>query len=169
MRFFLIGYMGSGKSFWARQLSEWYALPCLDLDADIEQSSGQSIATWFASQGEDAFRNYEQARLHNAVNTMPNGIIACGGGTPCFHNNLAFMLAHGKLIFLDVPLNKLFERLEAEKQHRPLLSKQPPEALMSFMQTQLVQRRAYYEQADYCLPLELQTRSHFDSIFLPYV
>ena len=169
MRFFLIGYMGSGKTFWAKQLSKWYALPYLDLDADIEQAGGQPIATWFETQGEAAFRKFEQERLHEAVAQMPHGIIACGGGTPCFQNNLMFMKQHGKLIFLDVPFTELYTRLQNETQHRPLLAQLEPNERKAFMQTQLEQRRVCYEQADYCLPLSLQTRSQFDSIILPYV
>ncbi|MGI9191308.1 MAG: shikimate kinase [Chitinophagaceae bacterium] len=161
--------MGSGKTFWARKLSEWYALPYIDLDADIEQAGGQTIATWFETQGEAAFRTFEQKRLHEAVAHMPQGIIACGGGTPCFQNNLMFMKQHGKLIFLDVPFTELYTRLKNETQQRPLLAQLEPEAVKAFIQNQLEQRRSFYEQADYCLPLSLQTRSHFDAIILPYV
>jgi len=93
-RFYLIGFMGSGKSFLGRRLANALQLPFLDLDDYLEEWSGRSIPRIFEESGEEAFRKLESEALRDTAR-LPSAVIACGGGTPCFGDNMAWMNAHG--------------------------------------------------------------------------
>ena len=119
MPVFLIGYMGSGKSTIAYELSKMMQLSFLDLDTLIEKEIGRSISDIFSVQGERFFRNKEHYILTN-YNFTPYSIIATGGGTPCFFDNQNFMNSIGHTIYLKISFNELMSRLIIDKK-RPLL------------------------------------------------
>ena len=167
MRFFLIGYMGAGKSFWGKQLAQRYHIPFIDLDEFIETENGITITEYFKQYGEAAFREEEHKRLKELINKMPLGVIACGGGTPCFHNNMALMNASGITLFLNTTLETIHERLRKEFHHRPLL--QHASNLYEHIKTQLANRLPVYEQAQIILAETQIQFPHFDLIFKPYV
>ena len=52
MKIFLIGFMGSGKSYWGRKLSEKLNLPFFDLDEQVVSHEGKSISEIFTVHGE---------------------------------------------------------------------------------------------------------------------
>lgn len=141
---FLIGFMGSGKTYWGKRLAEALSLPFIDLDYLIETGEGVSIANLFARTGEEAFRIIERRYLHSLAESPPS-IIATGGGTPCFFNNLAWMRTHGVVLWLNVPFEVLWARLQGAEQHkRPLLVQATPEAVRQ----RWLERQACYQQAD---------------------
>lgn len=146
MRIFLIGFMGSGKSFLGRELARLADFPFLDLDELIEQRSGLSITAWFAQRGEEAFRQYETEQLRS-VDAFPNLILACGGGAPCFHQNIQWMNAHGHTVFLEAPTVLLRQRLSAADNSRPLLAGLAQEDLEQWINERLSLRLPYYKQA----------------------
>ena len=119
----------------------------IDLDELIETSEQKSIPEIFASIGEDGFRKLEQTYLHKTVN-YTNTIISCGGGTPCFFDNITWMKTHGKVIYLKVSQEILFERLSKEKKQRPLINSLSDDELKQFISHTLDIRAPYYEQAD---------------------
>ena len=82
--------MGSGKTHWARQWGEAFQLPVYDLDAEIEKKSGKTVMQMFKDEGEDAFRKLERTVLH-AFAQKDSFILSCGGGTPCFFDNIKWM------------------------------------------------------------------------------
>jgi shikimate kinase len=143
---FLIGFMGSGKTHWGKMLAEALDRPFVDLDEVISEMAGQSIPEVFATWGEAAFRDLEARSLHRLSDRLP-AVVATGGGTPCFHDNLNWMKMHGSTIYLDTPVEVLADRLKSEQVHRPLIAGVPPEGLPELIQALLNRRLPFYEQA----------------------
>lgn len=146
---FLWGYMGAGKTSLAARWSDEYAYDWLDLDEFIEESLGMSIHACFEGLGEEGFRREERRLLHACVEECRgNLIVATGGGTPCFFDNMAYMKHHGVTVFLDISVATLCKRLAKDKT-RPLLYDKHAESLPSFISKHLEERRPCYEQASY--------------------
>ena len=145
-RIFLIGFMGSGKSYTGQKLARLLDLPFIDLDEYIEQQAGQSISRLFETEGEHAFRKRERDALQE-MKHYKAAVIACGGGTPCFGNNMSWMNQNGLTVYLKAPVELLLRRLERETAHRPLLEGLDREELRQFIRQRLRQRAPYYEQA----------------------
>lgn len=146
MKIFLIGMMGSGKSYWAKYLSNQYKMNSIDLDLAIEQSNNLTIETIFATKGEDFFREQEKEMLRT-IEAVDNIIVATGGGTPCFHNNIQWMNDHGTTIWIDDPIGVLVSRLIHEKSRRPLIKDLNENELTQFLSTQLEKRKPFYQQS----------------------
>lgn len=119
-RIYLIGMPGSGKSFFAQQLSDHFSYPQVDLDHEIEQQEGISIPELFESRGEAYFRKMEAELLRNLTSEHQNLIISTGGGTPCFHDSMEYMNTHGTTVFLKTKRELIIERLLG-KSDRPLM------------------------------------------------
>ena len=102
---FLIGYMGCGKSTLGRMVSSLTGIDFIDLDNYIEGRYHASVSQLFAERGEHGFRDLERAMLHE-VGEFEDVIVACGGGTPCFFDNMDWMNAHGTTVFLDTSTGK---------------------------------------------------------------
>ncbi len=146
MRVYLIGFMGSGKTHVGRQLAAFAQMPFVDLDDLIVQQQQHTIIELFERSGESAFRQMEQAALHTTAE-YAQAIIACGGGTPCFFDNMDWMNRHGITIFLDVPASILAQRLYGEMAQRPLLRGLDKDALQSWIEEKQAQRLPFYQQA----------------------
>jgi shikimate kinase len=146
MKIYLIGFMGSGKSYLGKRLSTELGFQFLDLDEVIEAAEKQTIATIFEEKGEDYFRNIESESLKN-TKEIENVIISTGGGTPCFFDNMDWMNENGKTFFLNPSVDILFQRLESETTKRPILANQSDETLRLFISQKLENRLKYYEKA----------------------
>lgn len=146
MRIFLLGFMGSGKSHTGRRLAELTGMQFIDLDYWIENQQDRTIPTIFESEGETAFREIERTALHD-MKQFENVIIACGGGTPCFFDNMDWMNQHGLTVYLDTPVEILVKRLKPERAHRPLLKNLSEPELYQFVEKKLMERFFYYQQA----------------------
>ena len=142
--------MGSGKSYWAQRIAEKEDVDWMDLDQEIEKETSLSIKEIFASYGEEYFREKERDALHTLSN-YDNVVIATGGGTPCFHNNIHWMNEHGTTIFIDEDVEILTERLKKEKAHRPLIKDLSDPELKNFLSQKLGERFPFYSQAQYHL------------------
>src|SRR4029078_10045406 len=99
MKIFLLGFMGSGKSYWGRQLSQKLLIPYFDLDEQIVNNEGASINEIFDKKGEEYFRLLEKDTLHIITESRESMIMACGGGTPCFFNNIEYMKQAGTTVW----------------------------------------------------------------------
>lgn len=148
MRIFLIGFMGSGKTTLGKAFARTMQLQFIDLDWYIEERFHKTVQELFAERGEEGFREIERRMLHE-VGEFEDVIIAAGGGTPCFFDNIQYMNRVGKTVFLDVVPEVLFRRLKIAKSKRPLLAGKDDAGLMSFILSALEKRKAFYEQADY--------------------
>jgi shikimate kinase len=141
---FLIGFMGSGKTYWGERLSAALQKPFVDLDRLIEQGEGETITGLFHRLGEEAFRVLERRYLHQLAHHIC-AVVATGGGTPCFFDNLEWMRAHGATLFLDVPFDILAERLDSLRIGRPLLAGADRRAVEQLWEA----RRPFYTQAEW--------------------
>ncbi|MCM1029460.1 MAG: shikimate kinase [Pseudoflavonifractor sp.] len=143
---FLIGYMGCGKSTLGRGLGAATGLPFIDLDNYIEARFHRNIRDIFAERGEEGFRLIEQKMLHE-VGEFSDVIIACGGGTPCFFDNMDYMNAAGTTVFLDTSIDKLHTRLMRGRHKRPLIANKNSEELREFIIEALDKRMPHYSKA----------------------
>jgi shikimate kinase len=155
-KIFLVGFMGSGKTHWARLLSAQYQLSYADLDDVIEKEQDQKIATIFEEKGEAHFRKIEADTLRSFAKEQ-DCIIACGGGTPCYHENIEWMNANGITVYLKASPNLLAKRLVKEKTHRPVLMNIADDGLESFIADKLKEREAFYSQASITVDEETLT------------
>ncbi len=163
MLIFLIGMPGSGKSFVVKQLAEYFAdFSIVDLDKLIEQKEKKSIKEIITNDGTTLFRAIEQNVLKETIasNISKNTIIATGGGTPCFYDNLHLMKKTGTVIYLDVPMDILQERLWINKD-RPLLNSGTKEELYQRLKDIYEERQKIYEQADVILHYDNTKGSNF--------
>jgi Shikimate kinase len=154
MRIFLIGFMGSGKTHWGRQVAERLGLPFFDLDEVITREEGKSIPEIFASEGEEYFRSREKDILERLVDEHANMVLSCGGGTPCFFNNIEFMKKYGTVVWLNTHVEVLMQRLMKEREQRPLLKDISDADLKHYIIRKLNDRRMYYELADVVIDKE---------------
>jgi shikimate kinase len=146
MKIFLIGMMGSGKSYWMNKLAKKLDTPKYDLDTLIEKVEDRTIQEIFRESGEDHFRKMESIVL-KWFSDKDEFILATGGGTPCFHNNMEWMNQEGLTIWLDEPMEALVARLLPEKAHRPLIAKLSDKKLRSYLEEKKAERRSFYSQA----------------------
>lgn len=142
---FLVGFMGCGKSTKAKQLANRLNCPVIDLDAEIVKSEGQSIAEYFATNGEAAFRELENITL-KTFNYPETCVVATGGGLPCFFDNMDWMNANGKTVYLQMTPPQLVSRLQ-NREKRPLLKGMDDEQLLAFIEMKLAERNPFYNQA----------------------
>jgi len=149
-KIFLIGMMGSGKSYWAQKMAKWNKCVGYDLDQLIEMNEEKTIAEIFNEDGEDYFRKAE-AKILRWFKEKKKFIIATGGGAPCFQDNMHWMKKEGIVIWLDESVEVLVKRLSPEKQHRPLIAHLSDTEMARFIEDKLVERHAFYVQAHYRL------------------
>ncbi|MBP6386023.1 MAG: shikimate kinase [Pseudarcicella sp.] len=146
---YLIGMPSSGKSSLGRLLADEINYNFLDLDTAIEQYVHMSVPDIFKNYGEEYFRKVETVVL-TKIEPNQSLVIATGGGTPCFFDNMDFILANGVSVFLNVSPQDLAERIQAgQVVHRPLidLSLNKPD-LKAQMTEKLAQRIAFYQRAN---------------------
>jgi shikimate kinase len=148
MRIFLIGFMGSGKTHWGKQLASQLKIPFFDLDTKIEEKEARTIAQIFAAVGEEAFRVKEKETLEQLIDEYPSMVLSTGGGTPCFFNNIERMKKYGVVVWLNTHVEILLSRLMKEKETRPLIKNLADDDMRSYIVRKLNERRMYYEQAD---------------------
>jgi len=138
--------MGAGKSYIGKRLAERLDYDFMDLDDYLESKANRSISDIFEKEGEDYFRQLERQCLLETFDSSKK-IIATGGGTPCFFDNIDQINQHGLSIFLDIEIEVLLERLMEGQAHRPLLQNKSKEALKAFIVAKINQRRPFYESA----------------------
>lgn len=148
MKIFLIGFMGAGKTHWGRLLSEKLGIRFFDLDEQVTEHAGKSIPEIFATEGEEQFRLLEKEVLYIITESHESFVMACGGGSPCYFNNIEYMNQSGTTVWINTPLDTLFDRLVKEKDKRPLIKELSVEQLRWFISKKFADRKIYYEQAN---------------------
>ena len=146
MRVYLIGFMGCGKTTFGKKLARKMNVDFIDLDKQIEAHEGKSVSEVFAEKGEAYFRELESSLLQQTI-SLNHAVISCGGGTPCFHDNMHWMREHGITVYLKVTPEFLFSRLHTRREKRPLIAKLNDEELQAYITTKLEEREEYYQQA----------------------
>ena len=151
-KFFLIGFMGSGKTYWGKIWAQNKGLNFFDLDEIVEQKEGRAIAAIFEKDGEDYFRKIETNALH-IFSEKDNCIIACGGGTACFNNNMQWMNDNGITVYLSASAPYILTRVKEEKAKRPLINKLNEAELLFFIEQKLKEREPFYKLAKFIFPV----------------
>lgn len=119
---YLVGFMGSGKSVVGRLLADELGWHFADVDEDIEEEQGVTIAEIFDSRGEVEFRRIEREALRKRVRQIECGkpmVLALGGGAFVDQANQKLLEERGVTIWLDCPFPRICARIEGQN-HRPL-------------------------------------------------
>lgn len=145
----LIGMMGSGKSTVGARLAEECGGRFIDLDDLMEQLAGMTNRQIFEERGEQGFREHEK-RVLSSIEQHERLVLAAGGGTPAFHDNMATLRALGTVVYLRVSPQSLFERLRVDRQDRPLLDDDLEETVLKLLD----KREPIYLRADITVDAE---------------
>ena len=146
MTIFIIGYMASGKTTFGKALARRSGLQHIDLDFYIEQRFHSTVRDIFAQKGEAEFRRIEGAMLRE-VGEMTDVVISCGGGTPCFSDNLDYMKAHGLTVCLQAADDVIADRIMQAGNKRPLMAGKSRDEILSSIREHMEVRHPYYDRA----------------------
>lgn len=138
-RIFLVGFMGTGKTAVGRRVADRLGIPFVDLDTEIERTSGLTVRAIFETSGEAAFREREAAFLEG-TRALPNAVVSTGGGSYVSESNRRTIAALGTAVHLDVPFDAVRRRL-AGKTDRPLFVNDAQAAALS------AERETFYRMA----------------------
>lgn len=163
-RIFLVGLMGSGKTYWGEKFAASLHWQFIDLDKWIAENEQKSILEIFTKHGEAHFRLLEKKYLHEILIQVNHVVVAAGGGTPCFHKNMELMNRAGETYYLKANIETIVSRLRNEMQPRPLLAGKRKEELPEFFRQQLEQREHFYLQAKHILAVEKLNEEHLPNL-----
>ena len=153
-RIILVGYMGSGKTTVGKALSKATGMMFYDLDWYIESRMHTTVSKLFSERGEEAFRKIEYNMLHE-VAEFEDVIISCGGGTPCFFDDMDYLNQQGDVVYLKATPEVLYKHLLMAKVERPLLKDKTPEELIAYITEHLKERAPFYEKARHTLDVSV--------------
>ena len=153
--------MGSGKTTVGKALSKETGMMFYDLDWYIESRMRKTVSQIFAERGEEGFRQIEYNMLHE-VAEFEDVIISCGGGTPCFFDNMDYLNQQGDVVYLKATPETLYKHLMMAKVERPLLKNKSPEELIAYITEHLKERSPFYEKARYSL--DVNVLDNYDKI-----
>lgn len=162
-KIFLTGFMGSGKTYWGKLWAVQTGMDFIDLDDVIEQQENKTIAQIFEQNGEAYFRDKETKVLHTFAGKK-NYIIACGGGTPCFNNNMQWMNDHGTTVYLLATAGEIVQRVVNEQDKRPLIKDLAAKDLQAFIEHKIQERSPFYSQAKIIVPVAAAELSTINNI-----
>ena len=148
MKIFLVGLPGSGKSTLARQLGRLMEMAFIDLDHEIEHITRMPISEVFQHHGEAYFREVERDTLDKVIHERQEFVMATGGGTPCFHQNMEKMNQVGITIFIDIPSQEIIGRMSKKGMaDRPLFRNLDEKNMVAEFDKKFSHRIPYYQQA----------------------
>lgn len=154
IRVILVGYMGSGKTTVGRQLANALGVQFYDLDWYIETRFHKKVAEIFAEKGEEGFRDMERRMLHE-VAEFEDIVLSCGGGTPCFFDNMDYMNSLGETLYLKTTPEVLAQHLRMGRTERPLIKGKSPAELEQYIQESLAAREPFYSKAKHIVDVSL--------------
>jgi shikimate kinase len=153
LNLYLIGMMGCGKTTIGQLLAQKLRYRFCDTDALIVQSTGYEISQIFAESGEPTFRQIETQVL-SEISAYTRLVVATGGGIILERMNWSY-LHQGLVVWLDVPLETLIQRLQWDTT-RPLLQDPDPQQKLEHL---LKQRQPLYAQADLQIKVQPEATS----------
>jgi shikimate kinase len=163
MKIVLLGYMGSGKSSIGKLLAKQFSYTFVDLDEYISKKEQNSVSEIFKNKGEIYFRKKETEYLLDLLQLSESFILAVGGGTPCFGNNMTLLSKMATTIYLKTSINTLVHRLKLKKNKRPLISHLSEEDLPEFIGKHLFERTAFYQQSKFTIVIDDKTEKEIVS------
>ena len=146
--------MGSGKTTVGKALSKETGMMFYDLDWYIESRMRKTVSQLFTERGEEGFRKLEYNMLHE-VAEFEDVIISCGGGTPCFFDNMDYLNQQGEVVYLKATPEVLYKHLLMAKVERPLLKDKTPDELIVYITEHLKEREPFYQKAHHTLDVSL--------------
>ncbi|MFN4123281.1 MAG: shikimate kinase [Flavobacteriales bacterium] len=165
---FLIGMPLSGKSSFGKRLAKALQLVFIDLDKEIEKVEKMAIADIFHHKSEAHFRALEHDALKNVITFNHQAVIACGGGTPMFHQNIHLMLQNGLVIYLEAEVDLLLKRATSENtSKRPLLSS--ADETKNRLENLLISRKMVYEQAHVRIQARFPAEKNIELLLRDYI
>ncbi len=169
MKIFFVGYMASGKSSLGKRVARNLNIPFLDMDKAMEENTKLSIPDLFASQGERAFRKLESEFLDEMKQDETSILIATGGGTPCFHENIERMNTLGLTVYLKRSAKELAHRIWLSKKSRPLTDALSELELVHFVENQLAEREVYYNRSKMIVVRESQNTEELANLIRSFI
>jgi len=148
MKIYVVGFMGAGKTTYGSRLSKFLRWAFVDLDELVADKSGISISEVFKEKGEVGFREIESEVLRS-TERYTNTVVATGGGTPCFGDNMEWMNRVGQTVYLKVSEEELYQRLLFSRAARPLIRDLNDDGLLDFIRDVMSEREGYYLQAQF--------------------
>lgn len=146
MTIFIIGYMASGKTTFGRALAKKTGMNFIDLDFYIEQRFRMSVKEIFAQKGEAEFRRIESVLLREA-GEFEDTVVSCGGGTPCFGDNMEWMNSRGLTVALEASESVIADRVISAGDKRPLMAGKSRDEVLSTIREHLAVRGPFYSKA----------------------
>ncbi|WP_373520515.1 shikimate kinase [Aquiflexum sp.] len=169
LKIVLVGMPGSGKSTFGKKLAKQLSFVFVDLDQVIEKETGKSIEKIFAEEGEGKFRDLESFYLERCLSEIEGFVLATGGGTPCFNDNMDLINKESVSIFLDVSLNEIFHRLHSDHLgKRPMFAGLDEGEIILKLKNLEAERESYYQQAKIKLSGDNISTEHLMSEILTY-
>ncbi|NDF60776.1 MAG: AAA family ATPase [Crocinitomicaceae bacterium] len=165
---YLIGFMGCGKSTLGKKVANKIHYEFIDLDQLIEERTSSSISDIFQKKGEEFFRVLEH-QIIVEISKAKNTIIALGGGTPCYFNNLEIINETGVSLYLERPAKELYQRIKNAKDTRPLVRSKSDEELLEFIEKLLTERSFHYQRSTYTVPRNYLTSKGLTNYILEHV
>lgn len=138
----LCGFMGCGKSTIGRKLAAKTGKEFVDMDRYIEAKENLTVKEIFEKYGEGKFRELETEACKE-LSEKSGLIIAAGGGTLTFRENIDILKSTGRIVYVDVKYEMLCERLKRDTR-RPLLQVENRNEVIKEL---LEKRRPIYERA----------------------
>lgn len=144
---FLVGYMCCGKTTLGRELAQLLSMDFYDLDELVEQESQMTATQIFANLGEEHFRGLEREQLRRVAGKV--AVVACGGGTPCYADNMALMNQLGLTVWLTTTPERIAARLTLpeHKLKRPTIAPLTDNEILPHVRQALARRAPYYAQS----------------------
>ena len=146
--------MGAGKTTLGRRLAMRLGISFYDLDWYVESRMRKTIPQIFAESGEQGFRLMERNMLHE-VAEFEDVVLSCGGGTPCFFDNMDYMNSRGETVYLKASPEVLCQHLRMARTERPLIKGKTPDELLAFIRRQLADREPFYLKAHHILDVNV--------------
>lgn len=163
----LCGYMGSGKSTVAKNLSQKLQMECLDLDHLIEQHAQMSVKEIFEKKGEVYFRKLEHQVFKETMNSPGSFVLALGGGTPAYANNHELLSGDDVTSFyLKASIDTLYQRLITEHEARPLIAGKSADEIKEIIAKHLFDRNFYYLQSNHVISIDQKSVEEITSAIL---
>ncbi len=157
----LIGYMTSGKSSIGKKLARKRHIPFVDLDDYIAQKEQLAIPDIFKTNGEIYFRKKETIYLNELLQRKDDFILALGGGTPCYGNNMNTIKLKAFSVYLKSSITTIYNKLSKQKnkKKRPLVATVKTTDLKEFIAKHLFERSPFYEQATITVTVDTKTKN----------
>lgn len=152
MRIFLVGFTGSGKSTYGKEIAKALALSFIDMDDYIAEKNGKKVSELF-KENEKAYRETEKKSLHELF-ALDDYLLATGGCTPCYADNMDQMNEMGITVYLRASESYLFRNLRPMAAYRPLLNAKTDEDLRNFITTNLPQREVFFLRAKHTIDID---------------